>query len=138
MFVHKTQAQFTEEERGNPALGDQYVFVANDAETKLIPAFLASKRNGQTGLQFLIALQKQLAQDGRIPPTIDGLLAYRDALESTFGAEIALHFSHSNILRVYCTLRVTAVIEARITDHVWMWGALLMSVVLPPRGRINT
>lgn len=49
---------------------------------------LVGKRNGQTALQFLIALQKQLAQDGRIQFTTDGLLAYRDAVELTFGAEI--------------------------------------------------
>jgi IS1 family transposase len=87
-FVHKKQAQLTEDERGNPELGDQYVFVAIDAETKLIPTFLVGKRDGQTALQFLIALQKQLAQDGRIQLTTDGLLAYRDAVELTFGAEI--------------------------------------------------
>jgi hypothetical protein len=84
-FVQKKQAQLTEDERGNPELGDQYVFVAIDAETKLIPTFLVGKRDGQTALQFLIALQKQLAQDGRIQLTTDGLLAYRDAVELTFG-----------------------------------------------------
>jgi IS1 family transposase len=87
-FVHKKQAQLREEERDNPALGDQYVFVAIDAETKLIPTFLVGKRDGQTALQFLIALQKQLAQHGRIQLTTDGLLAYREAVELTFGAEI--------------------------------------------------
>jgi IS1 family transposase len=87
-FVQKKQAQLTEEERHNPELGDQYVFVAIDAETKLIPTFLVGKRDGQTALQFLIALQKQLSQDGRIQLTTDGLLAYRDAVELTFGAEI--------------------------------------------------
>ena len=63
-FVRKKQAQLTENERNNPELGDQYVFVAIDAETKLIPTFLIGKRDGQTSLQFLMALQKQLAQDG--------------------------------------------------------------------------
>jgi IS1 family transposase len=76
-FVQKKQAQLTEEERDNPELGDQYVFVAIDAETKLIPTFLVGKRDGQTALQFLIALQKQQAQNGRIQLTTDGLLAYR-------------------------------------------------------------
>jgi IS1 family transposase len=64
------------------------VFVAIDAETKLIPTFLVGKRDGQTALQFLIALQKQLAQDGRIQLMTDGLQAYREAVELTFGAEI--------------------------------------------------
>jgi IS1 family transposase len=87
-FVQKTQAQLTEDERDDPALGDLYVFVAIDADTKLIPTFVVSKRDGQTTLQFLISLQKQLAQEGRIQLTTDGLLAYREAVELTFGAEI--------------------------------------------------
>jgi IS1 family transposase len=87
-FVGKKQAQLTEEEHNNPALGDQYVFVALDADTKLIPTFLVGKRDGQTALQFMIALQKQLANNGRIQLTTDGLLAYRQAVEATFGAEI--------------------------------------------------
>jgi len=87
-FVQKKQAQHTEDERDNPELGDQYVFVAIDAETTLIPTFLVGKRDGQTAIQFLITLQKQLAQDGRVQLTTDGLQAYRDAVELTFGAEI--------------------------------------------------
>jgi len=87
-FVQKKQAQLTEDEYQNRELGDQYVFVAIDAETKLIPTFLVGKRDRQTALQFLITLQKQLAQHGRIQLMTDGLLAYRDAVELTFGAEI--------------------------------------------------
>jgi IS1 family transposase len=87
-FVQKKQAQLTEDERENPELGDQYVFVAIDAETKLVPTFLVGKRDGQTALQFLIALQKQLVHDGRVQLTTDGLLAYREAVKLTFGAEI--------------------------------------------------
>jgi IS1 family transposase len=99
-FVGKKQAMLTEEERDNPALGDQYVFVAIDAETKLIPTFLVGKRDGQTALQFLIALQKQLAQDGRIQLTTDGLLAYRQAVELTFGAEI----DYAQAVKLYATV----------------------------------
>jgi IS1 family transposase len=99
-FVQKKQAQLTDEERGNPSLGDQYVFVAIDAETKLIPIFVVGKRDGQTALQFLIALQKQLAQGGRIQLTIDGLLAYRDAVELTFGAKI----DYAQAVKVYASV----------------------------------
>jgi IS1 family transposase len=83
-----------------PELGDQYVFVAIDAETKLIPTFLVGKRDGQTALQFLIALQKQLAQDGRIQLTTDGLQAYREAVELTFGAEI--HYAQA--VKIYASV----------------------------------
>ena len=70
--VQKKQAQLTEGERENPELGDQYVFVAIDAETKLVPTFLVGKRSGQTALQFMIMLQKQLAENGRVQLTTAG------------------------------------------------------------------
>jgi IS1 family transposase len=122
-FVQKKQAQLTEEERDNPALGDQYVFVAIDAETKLIPTFVVGKRDGQTALQFLIALQKQLGQDVRIQLTTDGLLAYRDAVELTFGAEI----DYAQAVKVYASVdagdgrysppRVSEVLKTIITGN---------------------
>jgi len=38
-FVGKKQRRLTKEEVSNPTLGDQYVFVALDANTKLIPHY---------------------------------------------------------------------------------------------------
>ena len=99
-FVQKKQAQLTEAERENSTLGDQYVVVAIDAETKLIPTFVVGKRTGQTALQFLIALQKQLAQGGRIQLTTDGLLAYRDAVDLTFGS----HVDYAQAVKVYASV----------------------------------
>jgi IS1 family transposase len=99
-FVQKKQAQLTEDERDNPELGDQYVFVAIDAETKLIPTFFVGKRDGQTALQFLIALQKHLGQNGRIQLTTDRLLAYRQAVEETFGADI----DYAQAVKIYASV----------------------------------
>jgi IS1 family transposase len=99
-FVAKKQAQLSEDERDNPELGDQYVFVALDAETKLIPTFLVGKRDGQTALQFMMALQKQLATNGRIQLTTDGFLAYRQAVEETFGAEI----DYAQLVKLYAAV----------------------------------
>ena len=99
-FVQKKQAQLTEDERENPELGDQYVFVAIDAETKLVPTFLVGKRDGQTALQFMIMLQKQLAENGRVQLTTDGFLAYREAIEATFGAEI----DYAQLVKLYASV----------------------------------
>jgi IS1 family transposase len=99
-FVGKKQAQLTEEERDNPGLGDQYVFVALDAETKLVPTFLVAKRDGQTALKFMIVLQKQLADNGRIQLTTDGFLAYRQAIEATFGADI----HYAQLVKLYAAV----------------------------------
>ena len=87
-FVRKKERRLTDEERLNPELGDQYVFVALDAETKLVPTFLVGKRDGETALRFMIDLQNRLTGNGRIQLTTDGLRAYIDAVEQTFGADI--------------------------------------------------
>jgi hypothetical protein len=38
---------------------------------------------------------------------------------------ISLHFMHDNLARIHTTLRVTPAMEARLTDHVWVWEELL-------------
>ena len=87
-FVRKKERRLTDEERLNPELGDQYVFVALDAETKLVPTFLVGKRDGETALRFMIDLQNRLTGNGSIQLKTDGLRAYIDAVEQTFGADI--------------------------------------------------
>jgi IS1 family transposase len=202
-FVRKKERRLSELKRLNPDIGDQYVFVAIDAETKLIPTFLVGKRDSQTALQFMTALFERLASNGCIQLTTDGFGPYIEAIEQTFGADVdyaqlvkiyaaidagpgryspprvsetvstviqgapdaeyistsyverqnltmrlamrrftrltnafskklanlkaalALHFAHYNFMRVHRTLRVTPAMEARITDHLWMWDEIL-------------
>ena len=47
-FVRKKQGRLTEEEAVNPAVGDQYLFIAIDEETKFIPTFTLGKRTRET------------------------------------------------------------------------------------------
>ena len=47
-YVGKKQARLRPEERYTPGIGDQYVFIALDAETKLVPCFEVGKRNMNT------------------------------------------------------------------------------------------
>ncbi len=96
-FVRKKERRLTDQERLNPELGDQYVFVALDAETKLIPSYLVGKRDGQTALQFMTDLQNRLQGNGRIQLTSDGLKAYIDAVEQTFGADI----DYAQLVKLY-------------------------------------
>ena len=68
----------------NPELvGDQYVFVAMDSETKLIPCFRVGKRNVTTTWYFINDLQQRMAN--RIQLTTDGFRPYRDAVDGAFG-----------------------------------------------------
>src|SRR3972149_2934950 len=86
-FVRKKEGRLNEWERFNLELGDQYVFVALDAESKLIPAFMVGKRDGKTASEFMQNLQKRLIGNGRIQITTDGLNAYPGAIEDAFGAD---------------------------------------------------
>ena len=96
-FVGKKERRLTNEEKLNPELGDQYVFVAVDAETKLIPSYLVGKRDGDTALRFMVDLQDRLSGNGRIQLTSDGLRAYIDAVERTFGADV----DFAQVIKVY-------------------------------------
>jgi len=71
----------------NPAdVGDQYVFVAMDSETKLIPSFRVGKRNAETTWYFVQDLQQRLASRAQI--TTDGFRPYLSAIEDAFGASV--------------------------------------------------
>lgn len=96
-FCGKKERRLTDEERSNPELGDQYVFVAIDAETKLIPSYLVGKRDGETALRFMMDLQSRLQGNGRIQLTSDGLRAYIDAVEQTFGPDI----DYAQLVKLY-------------------------------------
>ena len=96
-YVGKKEGRLNDIERQNPQLGDQYVFVALDAESKLVPSFLVGKRNGQTALRFMQDLQAKLAGNGRIQLFTDGFRAYLDAVEMTFGTNI----DFAQVVKVY-------------------------------------
>ncbi len=71
----------------NPVeVGDQYVFVAMDSETKLIPSFRVGKRNAANTWYFVQDLQQRLANRAQI--TTDGFRPYVNAIEDAFGANV--------------------------------------------------
>jgi IS1 family transposase len=99
-FVRKKERRLSELERLNPEIGDRYVFVAIDAETKLIPTFLVGKRDGHTALQFMTALHERLTANGRIQLTTDGFGPYIDAIEQTFGADV----DYAQLVKIYAAI----------------------------------
>ena len=73
--------------KDNPLeVGDQYVFVALDAETKLIPCFRVGKRDVETTWYFIQDLEQRLAR--RVQLTTDGFRPYVNAVEDAFGANV--------------------------------------------------
>jgi transposase-like protein/IS1 family transposase len=70
----------------SPEVGDQWVFVAIDADTKLIPVFHIGKRHIEDTRTFLWDLYGRV--QGRTQLTTDGLHHYRAAVPDTFGLDV--------------------------------------------------
>jgi IS1 family transposase len=70
----------------SPEMGDQWIYVAIDAETKLIPAFRIGKRVRPDTWAFLWDLHHRLA--GRVQLTTDGLNHYTVTVPECFGTEV--------------------------------------------------
>jgi IS1 family transposase/transposase-like protein len=83
-FVGKKQRWVRDEDSKD--LGDAWVFVAIDAQTKLIPTYAVGKRNLATTHAFIGDLKQRLAK--RMQLTTDGFRFYVDAVEEHFGADI--------------------------------------------------
>lgn len=71
----------------NTAVGDHYVFVAIDADTKLVPAFTVGKRDAATTMLFAQELRKRVP--GRTQLSTDAFKCYPWALGNTFGNDAA-------------------------------------------------
>jgi transposase-like protein/IS1 family transposase len=70
----------------SPAIGDQWVFVAIDADTKLIPSFHVGKRHLWDTRTFLWDLYNRI--EGRTQITTDGLRHYTEGVPDAFGLNV--------------------------------------------------
>jgi len=96
-FCKKKEQRLTGAEENNPELGDQYAFVAIDADTKLVPMFTVGKRDSENAHQFMQELRVRLNGNGRIQLTTDGFRAYLTAVESAFGGDV----DYAQLVKVY-------------------------------------
>ena len=69
-------------------MGDQWVFVALDADSKLIPSYIVGKRSADNAQAFIKDLSERL--DNRVQLSSDALPAYIDAVEAGFRYERGL------------------------------------------------
>jgi IS1 family transposase len=84
-FVGKKEKRVNGQD--NPeVVGDQYVFVAMDSETKLVPCFRVGKRNAENTWYFVQDLQERLAS--RVQLTSDGFKPYLNAVDDAFGIDV--------------------------------------------------
>ena len=84
-FCGKKQARLTPED-DRSRVGDQWVFVALDPETKLIPPYLVGKRRRPEAVAFMSDLSAWLAN--RVQLSSDALTTHADAVERAFSTDI--------------------------------------------------
>ena len=85
-FVGKKDKNLTIEEKKRGDLGSQFIWVAMDRNTKLVPSWLIGKREEVMAKRFMLDLSRRL--NGTPTIVTDGLPAYRDAIEYAFGADV--------------------------------------------------
>jgi IS1 family transposase len=83
-FVGKKRRNVREGD--SPEIGDQWVYVAIDAETKLVPSFFVGKRVRPDTWAFLWDLNKRIAN--RVQLTTDGLNHYTVTVPECFGTDV--------------------------------------------------
>jgi IS1 family transposase len=93
-YVAKKQRFVTPKDDGF-RVGDQWTFVALDADTKLVPAYRVGKRDLETATAFVGDLSERLIN--RVQLSSDALAAYVEATEQAFGADV----DYGQIVKIY-------------------------------------
>ncbi len=70
----------------SPEVGDQWVFVAMDADTKLVPVHTVGKRSEETTWYFMQELADRIAN--RVQITTDGFHFYQRHVDEAFGGDV--------------------------------------------------
>ena len=101
-FVHKKQARVVD---GDPReYGDQYSYVAMEADKKAILSYLVGKRNEETTVSFALDLRGRLLGSTQI--TSDGWHPYIKALAIAFGRSV----DYAQLIKYYgadCTVETS-------------------------------
>lgn len=75
--------------------GDAYVWIALDAQTKLVLSYLVGKRDAVSAYDFIGDLSARTV--GRFQITTDGLRSYIPAIEEYFGADV----DYAQLVKIY-------------------------------------
>lgn len=94
-FVGAKQRNVADAKRKDAAYGDAWLWVATDADTKLVPSWLVGGRDTDYAVAFIGDLAKRLAN--RIQLTSDGHRAYLEAVEEAFGGDI----DYAMLVKIY-------------------------------------
>jgi len=83
-FVGKKARHVREDDPAE--FGDQWVYVALDADSKLIPAYYVGKRSSENTQAFMRDVWQRIA-DHRVQLTTDAFIFYTKAVEASFGGD---------------------------------------------------
>ena len=125
-YVFKKQARITFDE-SLAGMGDQYVFVGIDADTKLVISHLVGKRDGESAFYFMQDLKDRLAT--RVQLTTDGFRPYINAVDDTFGTAV----DYAQLVKVYGQPSATAASERGWYQYGNVIGTVPMTVMGRPK-----
>ena len=128
-YVQKKQKLCTDEEKASGQVGDQYVFVAMDSDSKLIISSLVGKRTLDNAKEIIKDLQYRVP--GRFQLSTDAFNAYNEAVDSVFGNDIDYGQVHKNYAEEYKA-------EKRYSPAAIVSTSLKIILGEPQRKRIST
>jgi IS1 family transposase len=123
-YVFKKQARIIGNEN-LAGIGDQYVFVGIDADTKLVISHLVGRRDGASAYHFMRDLRDRLAT--RVQLTTDGFKPYIGAVDDTFGTEV----DYAQLVKIYGQPQASA--SRNYYEPARVIGALPMAVMGRPK-----
>lgn len=94
-FIGAKQKNLTEKNTARGAVGDVWLWIAIDADTKLVPCWALGSRDGETAKEFVGDLASRLVN--RVQVTSDGHKPYLEAVEGAFGSEV----DYSMLIKIY-------------------------------------
>lgn len=94
-FIYAKDKNLPEELQGKYGVGSIWTWVALDSESKLAISWLVGNRDADYAKIFIQDVKARLAN--RVQLTTDGLKAYLDAVDDTFGADI----DYAQLIKLY-------------------------------------
>ena len=94
-FVYAKQKNVGRAQAAPEQAGDVWTWTAIDADSKLIVSYLVGGRDGGYAAEFMEDVASRLAN--RVQLTTDGLKAYLEAVEGSFGCEI----DYAQLIKLY-------------------------------------
>lgn len=115
-FVGKKEQNVLPRERknGHP-VGDTWIFLITDAESKLVPSFVVGDRDIQSAELLMVDVASRLAVRPQI--TTDGLRAYIWGVEQAFGANVDYGMLIKSYAEVEGRLELTGAQPRRISGR---------------------